>query len=92
MGENINTTNIIAYKKAIAILKREIKEKRKTLYEFANPNSNTIEKINGFCGLKTHIQVHCLVNSRNASDTYTNKQTHLLIITFIPHLGHTKKT
>jgi len=80
MCQNINTTNIIAYKKANATLKREIKiKKRKALYEFTSdinpqtPIPKIWKKINRFCGLKTHIPIHCLVNPNNAADTYTNK-------------------
>jgi len=74
MCQNINTTNIITYKKANATLKREIKIKKlKALYEFTSDINPQTPKINRFCGLKTHIQIHCLVNPNNAADTYTNK-------------------
>jgi len=80
MCQNINTTNIITYKKANAILKREIRiKKRKALFEFTSDiNSQTPvltiwKKINRLCGLKTHIPIHCLVNRNNPADTYTNK-------------------
>jgi len=78
MCQNINTTNIITYKKANATLKREIKiKKRKALYEFTsdiNPQTPKIwKKINRFCGLKTHTPIHCLVKPNNAADTYTNR-------------------
>jgi len=72
LNRNIDMTNILAYKKANAKLKREIKiRKRTSVQDFTaeiSPKSSTLKiwsNINRFFGLKTRHNIYCLTDPNN---------------------------
>jgi len=82
LRRNISLENIIQFKKNKALLRRELKNaKRSSLQKFTaeiNPNSSPSKiwaNINTFCGRKTRNDIHCLTSPSDPPINIINSES-----------------